>query len=512
MQMLKKALIAYVNSIKAIWSAMAHPLSIVSKRKGTLQDYRIYGNSVQEGEPTPDNPIEVQSVGELTTKNLFDKSTVTKGAYIDDADGKVGTGEYYASDYIEVTPNTAYYFTIQTSGNRGAWYDENKTYISGILGYASKTSPSNARYCRITVTSPYLDKMQVEEGTTATDYEPYHKYKVPVTVRGKNLFNLSKMFSTAVTLNGLTIEPYGYNGIRVYGTPTTESTTLFRIDKWYTYFIKSGTTLKPSTKLDTLYGNITGGCSYSFQVGCYDPTVAWIVNANSGNSSAITLSRDMATFRTLNVSIRPSDTETYLDFVFYPMIEVGSKTTPYEPYIEPQVHNLYLNEPLRKIGDYADCIDGEKSVVVRKCCKRYLKDYNNWGNIDASLESRYGFCVKDHSIVPSSVNYTGRYKVIGKSDMFPVIADENSSKFLFLCISTSFYNVRVYLPSEYLTDDTIASFTEWLAEYNPYMLRVLATPTEEPIELPKLPQFKGTTIYEVQADITPSGIEAQYYE
>lgn len=71
LQMLKKALIAYVNSLKTVWSAIAYPLSIVSKRKGKVKDYRIYGNSVQDGTPTPEEPIEVQSMGELITEGEY---------------------------------------------------------------------------------------------------------------------------------------------------------------------------------------------------------------------------------------------------------------------------------------------------------------------------------------------------------------------------------------------------------------------------------------------------------
>ena len=391
MRMLKKALIAYVNSMEAIWSAIAHPLSIVSKRKGTLKGYRIYGNSVQEGEPTPENPIEVQSVGELT-KNLFNPDAPKQQGFLMQ-DGTIHSNGNYPNIYcftLDVKPNTLYIFNARINNNVVyALYNEAMEFIQGYRNTEGSrdltfTTTSDSAYVKICVDINRVNEgiQYFNEGDTLIK-EPYHKYKVPVTVRGKNLFDLSKMFSTAVTLNGLTIEPYGYNGIRVYGTPTTESNTLFRINKVYTYFIKSGTTLKPSTKLDTLYGNITGGCSYSFQVGCYDPTVTWIVNANSGRSSAITLSRDMATFRTLNVDITPSDTETYLDFVFYPMIEVGSKTTPYEPYIEPQIHNIYLDEPLRKIVNHKDYIDFNKSAVVRNIgeivvTSDMVKEKNNW--------------------------------------------------------------------------------------------------------------------------------------
>ena len=64
LQMLKMALISYVTNMgKAIWSAIAHPLTIKGKKNGNLIGYRMYGNSKQSGTPTPSSPKEISSVG-----------------------------------------------------------------------------------------------------------------------------------------------------------------------------------------------------------------------------------------------------------------------------------------------------------------------------------------------------------------------------------------------------------------------------------------------------------------
>ena len=39
------------------------------------------------------------------------------------------------------------------------------------------------------------------------------------------------------------------------------------------------------------------------------------------------------------------------------MIEEGTTLSNYESYVEPKTTNIYLDEPLRKVGDYADYID-----------------------------------------------------------------------------------------------------------------------------------------------------------
>ena len=57
-----------------------------------------------------------------------------------------------------------------------------------------------------------------------------------------------------------------------------------------------------------------------------------------------------------------------------------------------------------------------------------------------------------------------------------------------------------------------SQLASWYEEGNPFTVWYAIATEEEPISLPNLPQFKGTTVYEVQQDIPPSGIEVCYYE
>lgn len=77
------------------------PLSFMS-RGAYLQDYRIYGNTVQNGTPTPENPVEVQGCGERT-KNLLDNlgtTTTMNGVTftVDNASGTVTANGKATSD------------------------------------------------------------------------------------------------------------------------------------------------------------------------------------------------------------------------------------------------------------------------------------------------------------------------------------------------------------------------------------------------------------------------------
>lgn len=110
--------------------------------------------------------------------NLFNPDTVVVG-FVDDRSGKLNSnGGSIATDYIEIKPSTEYFITTIPSGRWGAWYDENKIYISGITGYKSVTSPSNAKYMRLTVSYgqnnlDYANKFMVSEGSVSKTFEKY---------------------------------------------------------------------------------------------------------------------------------------------------------------------------------------------------------------------------------------------------------------------------------------------------------------------------------------------------
>ena len=119
--------------------------------------------------------IEVLSCG----VNLFDE--VIETGKLDDSTGQntPASDRYRCKNYIPVVPNTAYTF-----GKNGTaqeinvfFYDTDKTFIS-YDGYESGfTTPNNAYYIRFyagTVINVSTG-LQLEEGSSATTYVPYHK-------------------------------------------------------------------------------------------------------------------------------------------------------------------------------------------------------------------------------------------------------------------------------------------------------------------------------------------------
>lgn len=76
----------------------------------------------------------------------------------------------------------------------------------------------------------------------------------------------------------------------------------------------------------------------------------------------------------------------YIGMEDYLQVELGSTATSYEPYgykipvkVDNVQYNIYLDEPLRKVGNYADYIDFETSQVVRQVKKSEINGDSIFG-------------------------------------------------------------------------------------------------------------------------------------
>jgi hypothetical protein len=144
----------------------------------------------QDGTPTPSSPQDIHTIsGSNTIKvegtNLFNPNAVVDG-YIDDTNGTLTVNTTSKStNFIQIKPNTKYcIISAKSSGNWGAYYDENKNYLSA-LPYNSNistgaiyTSPNNAKYFRFTVShnnnnDNYANNVIISQSETITPYTPY---------------------------------------------------------------------------------------------------------------------------------------------------------------------------------------------------------------------------------------------------------------------------------------------------------------------------------------------------
>lgn len=414
-----------------------------------MKDYEIYGNSMQDGTPSPENPVEIQSVGDLT-KNLIPypythTTTTIKGiTFTDNGDGSItidGTATDNAVFYLVDRESN---YTLDKCGlNIGDSYTISKTLISGdsmgniyfTANYYNTSnsmkagaSISNINTATETIQSDFVKwgiyllvlkdktvnnttiKLQLEKGSTATEYEPYHKYDIPITVAGKNLIPYPYMYTTK-TENGVTWTDNGDGSVTVSGTATGYSDFIFKIM------------------------SIAPNKTFTFSKNQSDDAanIAFILKQLDENRVTVGTEINLIptvmthTFNTVeNARYIQIACKRYGNFeckgTYKPMLEIGDTATEYEPYHEAITTHIYLDEPLRKVGNYSDYVDFKKQKIVR------------W--------------------------------------------------------------------IEVLDDTGTKSIDE--------SLKVVSTPTEEPVSLPTLQTFKDTTIMSVDTTVLPSNIKATY--
>lgn len=158
----------------------------------------VDGASTQDGTPTPDVPVPILSVDELSVQlqngpNMLDTSEWEEDKYIGES-GSIGSenGAHYSSNFSRVMSGT-YTFNMHRSSTNNSrvrlhGYDKNHTWVlqlytdvinSGTGWYsASVTIPSSVKYVRVSCRST-MTELQLELGSTATAYEPYVGTTVP---------------------------------------------------------------------------------------------------------------------------------------------------------------------------------------------------------------------------------------------------------------------------------------------------------------------------------------------
>jgi len=192
-----------------------------------IRDFKIYGNSIQDGTPTSDTSVGIQSVGDKTI-NLLNNYDVKASTINQNVAGTL-TGAIINNEYIEITrkelydyalipvslkANTSYTIvydmeifdrptdTSQSSALGLGFSDDVKSitvFSNGPLKKVFNYTPTNDVDTNIALYANYGSetpvrvrfKVMLLEGTytlnNAPEFEPYGKYKIPITVSGENV-------------------------------------------------------------------------------------------------------------------------------------------------------------------------------------------------------------------------------------------------------------------------------------------------------------------------------------
>lgn len=141
-------------------------------------------------------------------KNLFNKATAVNNKTVGNDGAEKADSGCFCSDYISIKPNNTYYLSNvfgENWANAGCLYDSSKTFIrkftisgSGSAVSGSYTvSDTNAAYIRINGMLTSIDEVQVELGSSATDFEPF-KGKTYTIALGDTIYGGTVDFNTGV--------------------------------------------------------------------------------------------------------------------------------------------------------------------------------------------------------------------------------------------------------------------------------------------------------------------------
>lgn len=298
----------------------------------------LKGNMEQASGVSPDNPIQPQECGERTG-NLWDGVIGVDNIILSQSGSPTQNNAYALSEYIPVEPNTSYiyHFYHNIAENRQTYsiceYDSNRNVIPPLTLHKitenrdyniSFTTQANTAYIRINWKKAPDENLMLNKGSTALPYEPYG-YKIPIS---------SANTTTPVYLGEVEttrkIKKYVFTGQENINYYAVTQGSLFR-------YVTTGGAIGQQ-----IYNNAL--CTHYVVT-----TVAERAdNTLSGNASASSTNLDFIDNRYNSVA----------DFKSYLQQQYANGTPVTVWYVLSSATTGIVNEPLRKIGDYADEVSG----------------------------------------------------------------------------------------------------------------------------------------------------------
>lgn len=554
-----------------------------------FRELKVYGESVQNGTPSPGNPIKVESVGEKTPQllNLPTSGEISwhanssglapKGIRNPDGsitfDGVNGddvvknmqkifgdsekmiieeTGVYAfscknASSAIYMTcrlPNGSggfAYQTIATSSRVVYATIEQGTEITVYLQVGKNASVSNLTLY------PMMQKVDAE-GDAVSDFEPYG-YKADIEVMGKNLLDVRtapivhtnaatpsyRWERTETGFKGNFLKEYNKNsltfGYIIGKTEELKGKTL--TVSFETAELISGARCVIGAHI----ANVEGDKSNNFEeVTNYKPGYVGISGIN------VLITNNTSTYATQMLMFtvpEDADSETYphVTVRFYLamndglvpegttfeykgiQVEIGEtegvRVNGYESYQEPIHSTIYLKEPIRKIGDYADEIDVIDEKTTRNIFEYVFTGEETWVNPFGGLDTTIRSYAK-HIIMPrirDGYSWSG-FSEKGIFDGKSTGGTGDVERCQFSNMSDTFSAFYARILKSRCADLENPAKSDFTNIYTPgtKVYGVRETPIEETILLSdEIKTLKRNCQLRVKTSLSPSKVKAQYY-
>lgn len=506
--------------------AEGYPLVMENcKKNKRMKQLEVYGNCFQDGTPTPENPIEVQCVGEKS-RNLFDISKSIKdyggleatinadGSY--NLRGNIAVTFCYFTSYKLETPipngtvitlsshfdtvHAGQYVGIFVGGESGnIVFQANRAYngytmtlrceedIHSLGMVWASTESSVGDYIEINNI-----KLQLEIGSAATDIIPYGKYKVPIVQRGKNLCTPCVPIIT-------TNSTYA-DGVVTQKTADADTNPYFKVNALFldgTVKMLTTTSVPPLGTRGILKFTLTNDVQY----------LIFGLNGSKQDTmiriQKIPIGTYVFSFKILN---NVQGSFSWCDMQIEPY-EEGVTPTEFEPYVEPITTNIYLDEPLRKCSGWGYVVGSVRSVDCIDARNKKLYRFNHEYYLDGSRSvTKYSDSVYLIQMGAPRCMNVGSAAV---SNHFPHGVHYNSIATIQM---SNAIGSQIQITNPTLIDGVTDTETlkQWFAENPTTFIQPLETPIVEDlnIELPKL--NAKTTIIEVDTSLAPSNISGKY--
>ena len=422
----------------------------------------VEGKSIQDGEPTPDAPVEIESVG---YENEFDVETwVNSGNnsnYYSYSNGVLsinalddrGLSRFVESEKV-ILPNGTYTISGYNANGLRVYNDGtdyplvNQPTFEVTLGYVYlKFVSSTVVECQPIIT----------KGSQSHSYIPYGKYGIEVETVGKNLLNTPYTVDNKLTETA-TRDDY-FNVLNCY--------VKLKAGKTYTFSVESDGEYGTGAN-DTIEILLLKEPDYSYFIRMTDKICTFVPNQSGTYNIRYDINQNGKTHSFWN---------------FY--IAEESSFSGFEKFYEKSIL-LQLNAPLRSlpngVKDIA-YIKNNKLYVERHIGSVVLNGSEGWNKSSFSNDTYFcGYLANGFTsnIISDASGYNNRFK-IGVYDS--VLTEE--------CMAIRpQLNVRIL--ANRLTENSVEALKTWLSTHNTKVDYELSTPiTEEYSEIEMIKTLKG---------------------
>lgn len=331
------------------------PLRYIGNGK-PLTDYMIYGNTVQNGAPSPEAPVDVVGCGERT-KNICKLGTTTtfRGVTFTVANdgtvavsGRITSADESISARVSASIYGDGYYTFSGCPKGGS----NDTHYVYMWDYTT-----GARCKRWDGTTPVYNETGLgQQVKIISGHEVGYSIRVKAGVTYENL-----VFKPMIRLRNTTadFEPYGYkiditSAGQIVPVYLGQVETTRRIKK---LVLTGGESWSRHTDTGTFVLAISGSDAaflISGEVTCI--CTHYPAQNNTASYSQMADKKICMRANSSNAWIRDTDYSTSADFKSYLAAQYAAGTPVTVWYVLAEPVTGIVNEPLHKIGDYADTI------------------------------------------------------------------------------------------------------------------------------------------------------------